>query len=259
MAIKVFIVGLGGFMGKVTAAFCQNDARFEVVGGLDAFADPGSSPYPLFKSAADVALDYDVIIDFSNPAVLPELRLLAERDKKALVIATTGYSDTQKIERDALAEIIPLFTSANMSLGINLLSRLAQDAAKVLYPEFDIEILEAHHRRKVDAPSGTALFLADRINAVLDDGLVYCTERAARRTARPAQELGLSSIRGGTIVGEHDIIFAGEDEVITLKHSAGSRQVFAAGAAAAAAFVAGKAAGHYSMDDLLSEILKNHA
>ncbi len=258
MAVKIFIVGLGGYMGKVTAAYCEHDARFEVVGGLDAFADPQTSPYPLFKSAAEVNLEYDAIIDFSNPAVLPELKVLAERDKKALVIATTGYSEEQKRERDAMSDTIPLFTSANMSLGINLLSRLAQDAAKVLYPEFDIEIMEAHHRRKLDAPSGTALFLADRINAALDGRLEYCTERASRREARPQQELGLSSIRGGTIVGEHDIIFAGEDEVISLKHSAGSRHVFAAGAAAAAAFLADKPAGHYSMDDLLSEILKSH-
>ena len=134
MAVKIFIVGLCGYMGKVTAAYCEHDARFEVVGGLDAFADPQTSPYPLFKSAAEVNLEYDAIIDFSNPAVLPELKVLAERDKKALVIATTGYSEEQKRERDAMSDTIPLFTSANMSLGINLLSRLAQDIQEGLPP-----------------------------------------------------------------------------------------------------------------------------
>ncbi len=257
MPVKVFIVGIGGHMGRVTAEFCHNDARFEVVGGLDAFSPSDSLPYPVFMNADAVDLDYDVIIDFSNPAVLPEIIKLAKRDGKGVVIATTGYNEAQARERDTLAEIVPLFTSANMSLGINLISRLAQDAARVLYPKFDIEIVEAHHRRKLDAPSGTALFLADQINDALGGVLSYCTDRATRREARPVDELGIAAIRGGSIVGEHDVLFAGEDEVITIKHSAGSRTVFAAGAASAALFLQGKAAGHYNMDDLLSDILES--
>lgn len=256
MALRVFIVGIGGHMGRATAEFCQNDPRFEVTGGLDPFADERKIAYPVFKKAADVTIDYDVIIDFSNPALLNELVYMSERDGKALVIATTGYTAEQLTIRDALAYKIALFTSANMSLGINLLSRLAQNAAKILYPEFDIEITEAHHRRKLDAPSGTALFLANQIKAALDCQLDYCTDRATRREARPVREIGISSIRGGTIVGEHDVIFAGEDEVITLKHSAGSRRVFAAGAAAAAHFLADKRPGHYSMNELFNDILK---
>ncbi len=256
MALKVFIVGIGGHMGKATAEFCQNDSRFEVVAGLDPFAAQVQLDYPVFKEASEVKLDYDVIIDFSNPALLPDLLYLSERDQKPLVIATTGYNSDQIVLRDKLAEKIALFTSANMSLGINLLSRLARDAAKILHPTFDIEITEAHHRRKLDAPSGTALFLADEINSVLNLSMEYCTDRATRREARPLHEIGILSIRGGTIVGEHDVIFAGEDEVITLKHSAGSRRVFAAGAAAAAHYIADKKPGHYSMNELLNEILK---
>lgn len=255
MAIKVLIVGLGGHMGQVLADLLMQDERFELVAGLDAFATKRVYDLPLFKRAADLNVSYDVIIDFSNPAVLPELKELAKRDAKAMVIATTGYNDAEIAERDRLAELVPLFTSANMSLGVNLLARLAKDAARILYPAYDIEIIEAHHRRKLDAPSGTALFLAEQVRSALTDEIDFCYERASRRFARPQNEIGISAIRGGTIVGEHEIMFAGEDEVISLRHSAGSRKLFAAGAASAAAFVSTKAIGHYDMNDLLSEIL----
>lgn len=254
--LRLLIVGLAGKMGRACAELCAGDGRIDLVGGLDPLA-PASyePPCPLYRSAAAVDCAYDVALDFSHPALLPELEALVASDCPALVVATTGYDAAGRARLDALARRCALFTSANMSLGINLLSRLADKAAQILFPRYDIEIVEAHHRRKLDAPSGTALFLAEGIRKALNCELALVTERAARRCPRPEREIGLSSVRGGSIVGEHEVIFAGEDEVISLKHSAGSRRLFAVGALEAACFLRDKAPGAYSMDELFSEIL----
>lgn len=168
-----------------------------------------------------------------------------------MVICTTGYSDEQLAAIDRAAQSIPVFFSANMSIGVNLISELAKKAAEVLYPGFNIEIVEAHHNQKLDAPSGTALMIADEIASVLPEKVDYETNRAAKREKRPVDEIGIHAVRAGTIVGEHEVIFGGPDEVITLKHHAASRKIFANGALNAAAWLPGKPAGKYSMKDLI--------
>lgn len=250
MAIKIFMSGCNGRMGRVICGLAAEAPDLEVVAGYDLMADP-SAPFPVYTTAADCREDFDVIIDFSNTAALPSLFELIRQTGKPAVICTTGLDAGLKAELDKLALTSAIFVSGNMSLGINLLISLAQKAAAILYPEFDIEIVEAHHRMKVDAPSGTALMLADAINETLDGQLEYVYDRSQVRQKRSQTELGIHAIRGGTIVGEHSVIFAGSEETITLHHSAQSRQVFARGAVAAARFLAGKPAGRYAMKDLI--------
>ena len=179
----------------------------------------------------------------------------AKEKKLPVVVCTTGLSDAQRAEIKTAAEEIPMFFSANMSLGINLLISLAKQAAKILEPTFDVEIIEKHHNRKIDAPSGTALAIADGISEILSSAPEYVYDRHSVRKQREKNEIGLHAIRGGTIVGEHDVLFAGPEEVLTISHSAGSRNVFAQGAVRAAQFMCGKPKGMYSMDDLIKEIV----
>lgn len=250
MALKILLSGCNGRMGHVIGAIAAEAPDLEIVAGYDLNADT-SLPFPVFSRAADCSVAFDVIIDFSNPAALPGLCELIRRTNKPAVICTTGLDSTLKAELSELARTSAIFESGNMSLGINLLISLAQKAAAILYPGFDIEIVEAHHRMKVDAPSGTALMLADAINQAVDGQLTYVHDRSQIRRQRAGSELGIHAIRGGTIVGEHSVIFAGPEETITLHHSAQSRQVFARGAVAAARFLAGKPAGRYAMKDLI--------
>jgi len=255
--LRLFLSGCQGRMGRVIAGIAASDETLEVVAGSDLKADP-SSPFPVYASPLDYAadpngVDFDVLIDFSNPSVLPDLITMLLKKGKPGIICTTGLSADHMAQIESAALQIPLFRSGNMSLGINLLIKLAGDAAELLYPDFDIEIIEAHHNQKIDAPSGTALMLADGINARLGHSLSYVHDRSAVRQKRSGNELGIHAIRGGTIVGEHTVLFAGGEEVITLHHSAQSRSVFARGAVAAARFITAKTAGLYDMNDLISE------
>ena len=251
MSLRIFLNGCQGRMGRVIADLVQENSELSIVAGSDLKAQPDPG-YPVFTTANDCDVDFDVIVDFSNPAALPPLMDLMRRTKKPTVVCTTGLSDEIKQQLDQLSRQQAVFISANMSLGINILINLAQKAASVLYPEFDIEIIEAHHRQKLDAPSGTALMIAEGIRHTLaGQELTYVYDRTQQRVKRDSHEIGIHAIRGGTIVGEHTVLFAGGEETISIHHSAQSRNVFARGALAAARFLAGKPAGRYEMKDLI--------
>lgn len=249
---NIAICGACGKMGKVIADVISGRSDCTVCGGIDKFGETYSD-FPVVKNASELSVKPEVIIDFSNPSALDELIDYSETNGCALVIATTGYNDEQITKIHKAADQIPVFFTFNMSLGINLLADLAQRAAKILGNQFDIEILEKHHNQKIDAPSGTAIMLADSINKTLDNEYSYVYDRHSVRAKRGKKDIGISSMRGGTIVGEHEIMFAGRDEVITLKHEAYSKQVFAVGAVNAAVFLNGKSAGLYDMNALISE------
>lgn len=245
---KIILSGCMGRMGKAITQIVENIDEAQIVCGFDLAA--GDCGYPVYSDYTDVLVDADVIIDFSHPSNFENILAFAKAKNLPVVVATTGLSDAQKAELKAAADYIPVFFSANMSLGINLLIRLAKMATKVLEKDFDIEIIEKHHNKKLDAPSGTALAIADAIADTMNDGANYVYERQSVRRQREKNEIGIHAVRGGTIVGEHDVIYAGPDEVITLSHSAASREVFAQGAVKAAMFMNGKPKGFYCMDDL---------
>lgn len=247
--IKAILCGASGKMGRFIAASAENDSEFKIAAGIDK-VNYGAG-FPIFPSFDDVDIKADVIIDFSHTALLDSLLAYAERTSTPAVIATTGYSDAQIEKIKKASENVPIFFSFNMSIGINLLSSLAKKAAAILGNDFDIEIVEKHHNQKIDAPSGTAIMLANAVNSVFDDKLNYEYDRHSKRQKRPKNEIGIHSVRGGTIVGEHEVIFAGHDEVITLSHSAQSKEVFAVGAIRAAKFLYGKTAGIYDMNDVI--------
>ncbi|MBQ7541870.1 MAG: 4-hydroxy-tetrahydrodipicolinate reductase [Clostridia bacterium] len=249
--MKILLCGALGKMGRTLAQIVSEREDCEIVAGVDVHA--GDAAFPLYLSPAQVKEDADVLIDFSHPSALGGILEYAAARNMPVVLATTGYASEQITLIRKAAERIPVFFTANMSLGVNLLSELAKTAARVLGTSYDIEILEMHHNRKIDAPSGTALMLADEIASVLPEEPVYVFDRHAVRARRGKREIGIQSIRGGTIVGEHEILFCGTDEVVKLSHSAGSKAVFASGAVNAAAFMVGKPAGLYSMHDLVKE------
>ena len=249
--IKVILHGCCGHMGHVVSEIAAQDGDIEIVAGLDAVPD-STRPFPVYTNKADCKEDADVIVDFSTASAIDSLIDFGVSRKIPMVLCTTGLSASQLDRVQEAAGSIAILRSANMSLGINTIMKLVSEAAKVLQPAgFDIEIEEMHHRRKVDAPSGTALLLADAANEALDGKMTYVYDRSARREARPDTEIGISSLRGGTVVGEHDVVFAGQDEVIRISHSAFSRAIFAKGAVSAAKFLAGKPAGLYSMQDVI--------
>ncbi|MFV0401997.1 MAG: 4-hydroxy-tetrahydrodipicolinate reductase [Oscillospiraceae bacterium] len=250
---KIILSGCGGKMGRVITSMVAERDNCTIAAGIDpAMPQMG---YPVFPDAASVDenIEADVIVDFSHPSALASLTVLARSRKLPLVEATTGLSEEQIASVKALADTVPVFYSANMSLGVSLLTELVKQATRVLGEQFDIEIVEKHHNQKVDAPSGTALMLADAAASQLPEETAYVYDRHERREKRPKNEIGIHSVRGGTIVGEHDVIFAGQDEVVTLSHQAMSKDIFAAGAVNAAVFVAGKKPGLYSMADLVNE------
>ncbi len=248
--INIAITGACGKMGRVIAALIKERANCRVCAGID-IRPVQYDDFPVVTKVFDLSEKPDVIIDFSHPSALEELLTYCKMKNVPIVIATTGYSDEQISEIKLAAQQIPVFFTFNMSLGINLLSELAKRAAEVLGPQFDIEIVEKHHNLKKDAPSGTAIMLAEAVNSVFKGEKKYVYDRHNVRKARDREEIGISSIRGGTIVGEHDVIFAGHDEVITLSHSAQSKEVFAAGSVNAALFLSNMPAGLYEMSDLL--------
>ena len=249
--LRIILSGCNGKMGRVITDIINRKNDIDIVAGVD--LDPSQNgPFPVFKKFEDITCDADVIIDFSHPSVLDELINYAKKMHMAAVIATTGFSDEQIRSIYAAGSEIPVFFSFNMSLGINLLAELARKAAAVL-EGFDIEIIEKHHNQKIDAPSGTAILLANEINDELSGKMTYEYDRHSKREKRTTTEIGIHAVRGGTIVGEHEVLFAGRDEIITLSHSARSKEVFAVGAVNAAVFVAEKEKGLYSMKELVAE------
>ncbi|MGN0655596.1 MAG: 4-hydroxy-tetrahydrodipicolinate reductase [Ruminiclostridium sp.] len=250
--VKIAIAGANGKMGGVIANLAAQRTDCKVVAGIDLNTAPNGS-FPIVKSPFDLPEKPDVIIDFSHPSALEGLLSYCKMNCVPAVFATTGYTEEQISAIKQAAEQIPVFFTFNMSLGINLLVELGKQAARVLGGQFDVEIVEKHHNLKKDAPSGTAIMLAEAINKELGGKMNYVYDRHSVRKPREANEIGMHSIRGGTIVGEHDIIFAGHDEVITLSHSAGSKEVFAAGAVNAAVYLAGREKGLYDMSDLLAD------
>lgn len=249
--VKVILNGASGAMGKVVADLISADPDMEVVVGVDRRADMDAA-FPIMDSINKVNVAADVVIDFSSVEAADTLLDFIEQKKIPAVICTTGLSEAQIDRINKLSAVSPILRSANMSLGINILSKVLAEVAPTLKKAgFDIEIVEAHHRRKLDAPSGTALLLADSINSSMDERLDYTYDRSDRHEPRRENEIGISSVRGGTIVGDHDVIFAGEDEVISFNHRAYSRKIFANGAIAAANFLIGKANGLYDMSDVI--------
>lgn len=250
---KIILNGCNGKMGQVISRLVAEDDSCEVVAGFD-INDALPNSYPVYKDPEEFTGEADVVIDFSHPSVLTKLLDYCTRHKLPVVVATTGFRPEQKEEIVQASKQVPIFFSANMSLGINLLISLAKQATKLLEGNFDIEIVERHHNQKIDAPSGTALAIADAISDTLSTPAEYTYDRHSVRKKRKKTEIGLHAVRGGTIVGDHEIIFAGTDEVIELRHSAASKEVFAVGSIKAAKFMTGKSNGLYSMDDLIKEI-----
>ena len=249
---KIILCGCNGKMGGVVAETVRNNDECEIVCGVDAFGE-NNYDFKTVKSFSEIGERADVIIDFSNPATLDDLLSYAVDKKVPAVICTTGYSTEQVAKIKKASEDIPVFYSGNMSLGVNLLIELSKQAAKVLGADFDIEIVEKHHNLKVDAPSGTALMIADGISGELEREPQYVYDRHSFRKKRTKNEIGIHSVRGGTIVGEHDVIFAGHDEVVTLSHQSQSKGLFATGAVNAAVFLKDKLPGMYDMSMMLAE------
>lgn len=248
---KIIMSGCCGAMGKMISRIVEEDPEAEIVAGID-LVDTGCT-YPVFSSIGECDVKADVIIDFSTPKILTDILQYSQEKQVPVVLCTTGYSEEQMTEVENASEKTAVLRSANMSLGINTLMKLLQDAARVFAAEgFDVEIVEKHHNQKLDAPSGTALALADSVNEAMGNQYEYVFDRSQRREKRDKKELGISAVRAGTIVGEHEVIFAGTDEIITFTHTAYSKAVFGKGAVAAAKFLKGKAAGRYEMADVIA-------
>ena len=250
--LRIMLNGCNGKMGKVIAKSVLDRDDCEIVAGVDVNADENDN-FEVFKSIMEVKYDADVIIDFSNPNALDLLLNFAIKNKMPIVFCTTGFSSEQINKIKSASNIIPIFYSGNMSLGINLLIELCKRSADVLGRDFDIEILEKHHNQKIDAPSGTAVMIADEITSGLKTNSHYVYDRHSYRKPRNKNEIGIHSVRGGTIVGEHEVIFAGHDEVLKISHLAQSKEIFALGAINAAVFICKKTASLYDMSDLLNK------
>lgn len=247
---RIIITGACGKMGKVIQSIVENRDDCKVVAGVDKY-DDGNRPFPVYATISEIKEEADVVIDFSNPSLLDDILAYGKNTNTALVIATTGFDDCQKKQIQDASKDCAVFFTYNYSLGINLLVSLAKKATQILGDEFDIEIVEQHHNQKIDAPSGTALMLADAIAEEFEKPMKYEYDRHSKREKRTKDEIGIHAVRGGTIVGEHEIIFAGRDEVISLSHSARSKEVFAVGAVNAAVYMAGKQPGMYDMSQLV--------
>ena len=249
---RIIMHGCNGQMGQVISGLVAQDADAEIVAGID-MRDNRENGYPVFTDLDSCQVDADAIIDFSNAKAVDALMDYSAKRGIPLVLCTTGLSEEQNAKVDEISKKVAIMKSANMSLGINTLFKLIQEAAKVLATAgFDMEIVERHHHLKVDAPSGTALALADSLNEAMDHKYHYVYDRSQVRQKRDEKEIGISAVRGGSIVGEHEIIFAGPDEVIEFKHTAYSKAVFGKGAVEAAKYLAGKPAGRYDMKDVIN-------
>lgn len=249
--IKMIMHGCNGAMGQVITRLTAEDKDIKIIAGIDPREREGN-PYPVFTSLEKCTEKADVIVDFASAKAVDALLDYSEKNHIPVVLCTTGLSEEQINRVNEVSKSTAVLRSANMSLGINLLLKLLKDAARTLAPAgFDIEIVEKHHNQKVDAPSGTALALADSVNEAMDNKYNYKYDRSTERKKRDADEIGIHAVRGGSIVGEHEVIFAGTDEVITFEHTAYSKNIFANGAVSAAKFLAGKAPGLYNMSDVI--------
>ena len=249
--VKIIMHGCNGHMGQVISGIVEKNPDAEIVAGID-IADQGKNSYPVFTDIDACQVEADAIIDFSSAKATDKLLEYSAARQIPVVLCSTGLSQEQLAKVEETSRKVAVLKSANMSLGINTLLKLVQDAARVLAAAgFDMEIVEKHHRLKLDAPSGTALALADSINEAMDNQYHYVYDRSQKREKRDDKEIGISAVRGGTIVGEHEIIFAGQDEVIEFKHTAYSKAIFGKGAVEAAKFLAGKPAGRYDMSDVI--------
>ena len=250
--VKVSLHGCNGHMGQVISGLIKEDPEIEIAAGID-LVDNRENGYPVFTDIDACDVEADAVIDFCSAKAADKLLDFCVRRQIPVVLCTTGLSEEQLAHVEEASKKVAVLKSANMSLGINLLMKVLKEAAPQLAQAgFDIEIVEKHHRRKLDAPSGTALALADSINEAFEEKYAYTFDRSGRREARPDKEIGISAVRGGTIVGDHDVIFAGTDEVITFSHTAYSRAIFGKGAVQAAKFLAGKEPGWYEMKDVLA-------
>ncbi len=248
---KIILTGAYGRMGHAVCELVYADARTEIVCGVDVSDAPLTLPFPVYKSIFDVTEQADVIIDFSHHSAIYDILGYAKEKSIPAVIATTGHDEDETAFIEESAKDIAVFYSRNMSIGINLMIALSKKAAAVLGDSFDIEIVEEHHSKKLDAPSGTALMIADAVRDTLENEVTYTYDRHLERKQRSRGEIGIHSVRGGSIVGEHEIIFAGQDEVFRIHHSAFSREVFSKGALSAALYLSSCGAGLYSMEDML--------
>ncbi len=251
MKTKIIICGACGKMGGNVLSLLKDDCNAEAVCGVDLY--PKEIGIPVYKTFAEIQETADAIIDFSSPDGLQERLEYAQSHKLGIVLASTGFSPADLAMIDEYAKSVAIFKTANLSLGVNLMQALVKAAAQVLGDNFDVEIIEKHHNLKKDSPSGTALMLADSVNEAFEGKKRYVNGREGIVGAREKSEIGIHAVRGGTIVGEHEVMFAGEDEIITITHSARSKRVFAAGAIRAAKFLSGKDAGMYEMKHLLAE------
>ncbi len=248
---RIIMHGCNGKMGQVISDIVSQDADAEIVAGVDVY-DARKNGYPVYKTMSDCQVDADVIIDFSNSDAVDALLEYSEKKGVPVVLCTTGLSEQQLEKVQQLSKKAAVLKSANMSMGVNMLMELLAQAVRVLAPAgFDMEIIEKHHNQKVDAPSGTALALADVMNEAMEQTFTYKYDRSQERKKREKNEIGISAVRGGTIVGEHEILFAGTDEVIEFKHTAYSKAIFGKGAVEAAKFLKGKQAGMYDMHDVI--------
>jgi len=253
--MNILINGIGGKMGKMLIDGLANDVEATLVGGVDKFADASKFDVPVFKSAKDINVKVDALIDFSRPDALDDILAYIIPNKIPAVICTTGFTKEQLTQIEDASKVVPIFRSSNMSVGINLLIDLARKASLLLKEDCDIEIIEQHHNQKVDSPSGTAISIANAINEEFDNNKEFVYGRHETNKKREKKEIGIHAIRGGTIVGKHDVLFIGQDEVVTISHEAQSRAVFAKGAIRAAKYLCTvKAPGMYDMQDLVKSI-----
>lgn len=249
--VKVIMHGCNGKMGQVITKLIEEDEAIEIVAGVDV-SDHIQNSYPVYQDLASCDVKADVVIDFASAKAVDGLLDFCAEKQIPCVLCTTGLSKEQLAHVEEAAKKVAVLRSANMSVGVNLLMKLLKEASPILADAgFDIEIVEKHHNLKVDAPSGTAIALADSINDAFEEKYEYVYDRSSRREKRPEKEIGISAVRGGTIVGDHDVIFAGADEVITFSHRAYSKTVFGKGAVQAAKYLAGKPAGLYNMSNVI--------
>lgn len=249
--VRMIMHGCNGKMGQVISSICQEDSHIQIVAGIDPY-DGIKNTYPVFQRIEDCGVEADVVVDFAAASAVDGLLEYCVHHQLPVVLCTTGLSEEQNRKVEEAGRKIAVLKSANMSLGINVLMEILQQAARILAPAgFDMEIVEKHHNQKVDAPSGTALALADSINEALGNSYRYKYDRTQERKKREKNEIGVQAVRGGSIVGEHEVIFAGLDEVIEIRHTAYSKGIFGKGAVEAAKFLAGKPAGRYDMKDVI--------
>lgn len=251
--MKVILCGCNGRMGHAVVDVAKNYNNVEIVGGID-LSSGSNYKFPVFNSASQISIKPDVIIDFSNPKVLEQLLKYAVNSRIPVVLCTTGYSDDQIDQIRGASKHIPVFCSRNMSIGINFLIEIVRRAVSVLGEDFDVEIIERHHNKKIDSPSGTAIMIADEIDKCKNNTMIYEFSRHLKQAPRSKNEIGIHSVRGGNIVGDHEVLFIGKNESIKLSHFAQSREIFAEGAIEAAKFLKDRQCGIYDMSDMINQV-----